>query len=78
MRTGILTSLGLWAVVAYLLIVGTGCAGMELGGRLGVYRVDEQQSSSKTYRQDTKPLKCLFVSCDNTSRRYRDPEDSGS
>lgn len=46
-------------VAAYAL---TGCSGMEVGGRLGVYRVDERQDSSRTYRQAT-PLKCYFVNC---------------
>ncbi len=78
MKSGVLISIGMWVVAAYLLLAGTGCAGMEVGGRLGVYRVDEQESHSKTYRQDTKPLKCMFVSCDNTSRRYRDPAEMGS
>jgi len=37
------------------------CSGIELGGRLGVYAVDEKQDSSRTYRRSS--LKCLFVSC---------------
>ena len=40
----------------------TGCSGMEVGGRLGVYRVDERQESQRTYRQGT-PIKCYFVNC---------------
>jgi hypothetical protein len=40
----------------------TGCSGIELGGRLGVYRVDERQESQRTYRRSV-PLKCYFTSC---------------
>lgn len=39
-----------------------GCSGMEVGGRLGVYRVDERQESQRTHRQNV-PLKCYFLSC---------------
>jgi len=41
----------------------TGCAGMEIGGRAGLYRVDERQESQATRRDSTKPLKCWFVDC---------------
>lgn len=40
-----------------------GCGGMEIGGRLGVYRVDEKQDSSRTYRQNPS-LRCYFVNCE--------------
>jgi len=38
----------------------TACAATGLEARLGMYREDTRQQSSKTY---DKPLKCLFVSC---------------
>ena len=44
-----------------------GCSGLELGGRLGVYAVDEKQDSSRTYRRQ-QPLKCLFVSCEEPTK----------
>lgn len=78
MKTGILISIGMWAVAAYLLLIGSGCTARGFGQRFEIYSIDEQQNSSKTYRHEAKPLKCLFVSCDNTSRRYRDNEDMGS
>ena len=55
-----IVSLLLWGGLAYAL---TGCAGVELGGKLGVYRVDERADSSATKISQTKPLKCWFVSC---------------
>lgn len=48
------------ALIGALAASTTACAGMEVGGKLGVYRVDEHQSSQRTYN---KPLKCLFVNC---------------
>lgn len=41
----------------------SGCTGLELGGRLGVYRVDERQESSRTNVENKVPLKCYFVDC---------------
>lgn len=55
---GLMLAIGL-AAVAFL---SSGCGGMELGGRLGVYRVDERQESQRTYRQ-AMPLKCWFTQC---------------
>lgn len=49
-------------LIAGLLIATSGCSGVELGGRLGVYRVDERQESQRTYRQAV-PLRCYFTSC---------------
>lgn len=51
------------AILTALAVTSSACAGMEVGGKLGVYRVDEHQSSQRTYN---KPLKCLFVNCDAT------------
>lgn len=54
------------ASLAILIALGSsgliGCSGMEVGGRLGVYRVDERQESQRTHRQNV-PLKCYFLSC---------------
>lgn len=40
----------------------TGCSGLEVGGKLGLYRVDERAESQRTYRQSI-PWKCYFVNC---------------
>lgn len=77
MKTGLFISLGLWTAIIAITSL-TGCAGMGTMIKAEAYRVDERQDSSKTYRQETKPIKCLFVSCDTPSRRYRDSEESGS
>lgn len=46
-----------------VLMLVSGCTGIELGGRLGVYRVDERQESSRTNVENRVPLKCYFVDC---------------
>lgn len=46
-----------------VLLLVSGCTGIELGGRLGVYRVDERQDSSRTNVENRVPLKCYFVDC---------------
>ena len=46
-----------------VLLLVSGCTGMEIGGRLGVYRVDERQESSRTNVENRVPLKCYFVDC---------------
>jgi hypothetical protein len=56
---GYLTLLAVCGVISCLT---TGCSGVELGGRLGVYRVDERQDSSRTYRNSI-PWKCYLVNC---------------
>lgn len=51
-------------VVAYAL---SGCSGVEVGGRLGVYRVDTRAERSETYRESV-PLACyLWRDCSNTT-----------
>lgn len=47
-------------ILCALITVVTGCAGVELGGKLGLYRVDEKQDSSATVQAQTKPLKCYL------------------
>jgi hypothetical protein len=37
--------------------------GVEIGGKLGIYGVDERQESQKMHAKPM-PLKCYFVSCD--------------
>ncbi len=41
--------LGFVAVLAGMMCFGSGCAGIELGGKVGLYRVDERQESQKTF-----------------------------
>ena len=58
---------GLWLAVAGMLAVlatVSGCRGIEVGGRLGVYRVDEREESSRMTRHNAVPLKCYFVQCE--------------
>ncbi|TXH14237.1 MAG: hypothetical protein E6R03_09785 [Hyphomicrobiaceae bacterium] len=52
--------LGFLAVLAGMMCFGTGCAGLELGGRLGVYRVDERREEQRTYR-NPKPAICYLL-----------------
>lgn len=62
---GELIGWGIWLTgLAVSLMTLTGCSGIEMGGKLGVYRVDERQDSSKTYRQAV-PLKCYFTACND-------------
>lgn len=46
------------------LLLATGCSGVEVGGKLGIYRVDERQESSSMTRHNSVPLKCYFVQCE--------------
>lgn len=53
-----------WAAIALVaLSTLSGCAGVELGGKLGLYRVDEKQDSSATVQAQTKPFVCYFKQC---------------
>lgn len=46
-------------IILLMLAIGlTGCSG--LGVRAEMYRIDEMQSSERTFN---KPLKCLFTDC---------------
>lgn len=65
MRIGLIGGAALWALIIY----ASGCASTEIYSKVGWRRVDEQQESQRTYRQDTKPLKCLFVNCDEEVER---------
>ncbi len=53
-----------WAIAAYLAFNMIGCAGM--GVRAEAYRIDEMQGSQRTFN---KPLKCLFINCNDTTER---------
>lgn len=50
-------------LLSTLLLAISGCTGIEVGGRLGIYRVDQQVNSSQTNVQNKVPLKCYFVEC---------------
>ena len=43
----------------------SGCGGLELGGRLGVYRVDDRQEQVQV-KTINQPMKCLFVPCNQS------------
>ncbi len=63
MRAGIVLSVILWGLILSL----TGCSGLELGGKLGVYAVDTRAERSETFRRP--PLKCMFVSCPEVAEK---------
>ena len=51
------------AAVAITVAGLTGCSGKEVGGKFGVYRVDEKSDHSRTYRKNV-PLACyLWKNC---------------
>ncbi len=64
-------------VLATIISLLSGCAGIEIGGRAGLYRVDEIQSSQKTHRSETKSLRCMLFDC-NTKRNRFDDDVQGS
>lgn len=60
MRAGIALSVLLWGVAGYLAMSLTGCAGLEIGGKAGIYAVDDRQETQVT-RSRAKPMKCLWA-----------------
>lgn len=52
-----------WGFAAYVVLTTTGCAGVELGGKLGVYEVEERQTQ-ETVTTRAKPFVCRFRQCD--------------
>lgn len=48
------------AVCGLVMSMTSGCAGFELGAKLGAYRVDERRESQKTYK-NPKPAICYFL-----------------
>lgn len=52
-------------VAALVMIALSACTGLEVGGKMGIYRVDERQDSSRTNVENRVPLKCYFVDCYN-------------
>lgn len=50
-------------VAALVMIACSACTGIEIGGKAGIYRVDERQDSSRTNVENRVPLKCYFVDC---------------
>jgi hypothetical protein len=50
-------------VAGGLALLCSGCSGVEVGGKFGVYRVDERQDSSRTHAKPL-PWKCyLWADC---------------
>jgi len=64
MKIGLIASVLFWVGVIAMTTLSTGCSGMEIGGKLGVYAVDERSEIQRT-QSKSMPLKCRFVSCDN-------------
>jgi len=50
-------------LVGLIVLCCSACTGIEVGGKMGVYRVDERQDSSRTNVENKVPLKCYFVDC---------------
>lgn len=57
-----------WAVYCATALVfallTTGCAGMEVGAKAGIYEVQHYQHSDQS-SADSKPLKCYFTNCES-------------
>lgn len=47
-------------ICALVLSMLTGCAGLAVGGELGIYRVDGHSYGSETDKNKTKPLACML------------------
>jgi hypothetical protein len=60
MRLGLIAGVILWSGI---MMITSGCSGLELGGKLGVYRVDDRVESLNT-KTTHRPLKCMFVPCE--------------
>lgn len=59
MKMGLVVSIIFWAAVgAYL----SGCAGVEAGGKFGLYAVDQRREVQETSSK-ARPFKCLFIQC---------------
>ena len=58
---------GLVLCCAYLIASQMGCSGLEIGGSLGVYRVDTHKQASETYHKPT-PWICYFKSCESETK----------
>jgi CRISPR/Cas system CMR-associated protein Cmr3 (group 5 of RAMP superfamily) len=50
-------------LVGIVAILASGCAGMEVGGKVGIYKVDDREEIQTT-KSKSKALKCYFVTCD--------------
>jgi hypothetical protein len=62
MKTDTVVTILTMAATAAIALTQIGCAGMEVGGKLGMYRVDERQESQRTYDRKVG-LRCLFTDC---------------
>jgi len=65
MKTEVILGFLFWTALGSIAIWCSGCAGVEVGGKFGLYRVDERADSSATVQAQTKPLKCYIVDCSN-------------
>lgn len=65
----------LMLVCGLIMATTSGCAGLELGGKLGIYRVDERFEKQKTYR-NPKPAICYLLPSRCTNNEAApDPEE---
>lgn len=62
MKTDTVVTILTVLATSLIAVTTTGCAGVELGGKLGMYRVDERQESQRTYDRKVG-LRCLFTDC---------------
>ena len=71
MRIATLFSLAFWLGLA---VTMTGCGvltgtGAELYSAVGMRRIDEHRASQSASVKNSRPLKCLFVSCNEEPAR---------
>lgn len=60
MRIGMLISAVIWIGILSL----CSCAGVEIGGKMGIYGVDDRHEVQDTTSR-AKPLICMWKQCDN-------------
>lgn len=71
MRANVFVGATLWSACMYFGAIGiiifmTGCSGIELGGTVGLYKVDERSQETKVATKGL-PLKCWFTNCEEVN-----------
>jgi hypothetical protein len=56
-------SVACWGFAAWAVLTTTGCAGIELGGKVGIYEV-ETRDTQETVTTRAKPFICRLRQCD--------------
>lgn len=54
------------AFVVIVAVLASGCAGMEVGGKVGIYKVDDRDVR-ETNRSRSVPLICLIKNCNEAA-----------